>query len=216
MEANKARRAYNILSHMRSRYAKQGKEHCKPNVVIYTSVINACSCPALRSEHDEAFQIAQLTLDELLYNPQFGRPNFLTFSAFLRVCATTLAVGPDRDAIVRSIFTKACEEGQVGRPVVEKLKNSASGELYEQLLIESGIEQTDGSLKFPRSWTRNMDKRETSIPKRRQVSNTKTEERSRDRPELARLQRVRFLSGSTGSYSKDQNDASISFEQQSF
>jgi hypothetical protein len=130
MEENKARRAYNILSHMRERHEKQGKEHCKPNCVAYTSVINACACPALKSEHDEALQIAQLAFDELLYNPQYGHPNFLTYASFLRVCATTMPAGPERDSIARSIFDKACAEGHVGHVVIEKFKNAVSHELY--------------------------------------------------------------------------------------
>ena len=172
------------------------------------AVINACACPALDLEKEESFRIAQLTFDEICYNQQYGAPNFLTFAAFLRVCATTLNPGTGRDEVVRNIFSQAKNSGQVSVAVVEKLKAAASEALYEEL-INPNFEESDGSWNFPRSWTRFVKGEQTS------QGNIQVRDR-RSRPEAARLHEVRLLSGAAGRFSRGNDKDSISFEQNSF
>merc|ERR1712218_365893 len=57
----------------------------KPNVFVYTSVLNACR-PSNHIERAEAFQIARLTLEEMLVLG-YDTPNHVTYAAFLSVCA---------------------------------------------------------------------------------------------------------------------------------
>jgi hypothetical protein len=64
----------------------------KPNVKSFTAVLNACAQPADDSKKDYEFSIAQLTMAELSLG-HYGEPNFLSFPAFLSVCATTLGPG---------------------------------------------------------------------------------------------------------------------------
>ncbi len=149
-ECNRARSAYEILQHMRKRYMQKKSENLKPNVVAFTAVLNACSRPVDNSERMDAFQIAQLTRSELSIGI-YGLPNFLSYAAFLSVCATTLDSGEFRDRVVRSIFDDCAKAGQMGQIVLEKLKQAASSELYEDLV---GIyRKNDGSYELPRQWT---------------------------------------------------------------
>ena len=195
-EKQKAQRAYNILTHMRERFEKQGKEHCKPNVVVYTAVINACANPAKGTEKESAFQLACLTMDELRNNRQYGVPNYLTYATFLRVCSTTLELGPSRDKIVRSVFTTCCQEGQVAPAVIDKLKVAATDGLYQELIVDEGIQKANGSLNLPSSWTRSVQ----TANQRGSRSRGRPDRKSQ--PERARLQEVRTLSGTAGQYSK--------------
>jgi len=205
LEEQKARRAYNLLTHLRDRFELEGKKHCEPNVVVYTSVINACACPALESEKQEAFEIAQRTLSELDCNRKYGQPNFLTYAAFLRVCATNLEPGPKRDEIVKPLFLRCCEEGQVADVVLDKLKLAVSDGLYQEL---AGIHQSeDGSWKLPKGWTKRLQGDASQRRSRKKSTHGKLVVK----PEAARLQKVRVMSGSTGRFSKNNDDDSISF-----
>ncbi|CAB9511104.1 Pentatricopeptide repeat-containing protein [Seminavis robusta] len=208
-EEQKATRAYNILSHMRDLYEKQGKEHCKPSVVVYTSVINACANPFLEDEKEPSYQIAQTAMQELCDNQQrYGWPNFLTYAAFLQVCETTLQQRK-RDEVVRTTFTKCCEAGQAGDIVIEKLRRAASKELYEELMIDTGIEQPNtGIYSLPRSWTRRVPSAQ-SRPKR-------PRKKKLYRPERARMNEVRILRGSAGRYSRGKDENASAFEEGSF
>lgn len=122
----------------------------KPNVVAFTAVLNACSRPVDNSERMDAFQIAQLTKAELSVGI-YGKPNFLSYAAFLAVCATTLDIGEFRDRVVRNTFDECVEAGEMGQIVIEKLKQAASPELYEDLLGK--YLNDDGSYELPRKWT---------------------------------------------------------------
>ena len=202
LEEQKARRACAILSHMKYRYENQGKKECQPNVVVYTSVINACACPALESEKEESFLIAERALNELNQNQrQYGFPNFLTYAAFLRVCATTLEPGAARDETVRSMFTTCCDAGQVGDVVLRNLKLAASNHLYQELI--GNYQQGNKSWRLPQSWTRRL---QGDASKRRPRKKTNTGPRhnhkfNRSKKSSAKLKEVRELRGSTGRFS---------------
>ena len=115
----------------------------------FTAVLNACSRPVDESESDEAFSIAKLTMAELSLGT-YGQPNFLSYAAFLLVCATTLPYGYERDAIVKSTFEECVKAGQVGQIVLEKLHLSASPELVDELIGE--FRETSGHINIPKQW----------------------------------------------------------------
>ena len=138
---------------MRKQYQLDGSASLKPNIVVYTAVINACNKPADSSEKEECFQIAQLCMEEILHG-DVGKPNFLTFATFLGVCSSTLLPSMRRDYIVMKTFEHCCAAGQVGKIVMEKLKLAASPALYKDLLAETS--DRDGFLQLPCAWTVNV------------------------------------------------------------
>ena len=135
---------------MTKRYEQQFLEKAKPNVVAFTAVLNACSRPANIAERKEAFDIAQRTMSQLS-SGIYDRPNFLSYAAFFSVCATSVDRGAFRDSIVRTTFEHCVETGQVGQIVVQKLKDAASPQLFNELV---GKYVNDcGSYELPRLWT---------------------------------------------------------------
>lgn len=144
-EPEKSIRANELLQDMRQRYEIYGQRSCRPNVVVFTSVINACVKPATSADRQGAFQIAQLVFDELIQS-SYGVPNFLTYAAFLHVCGTTLEESR-RDAAVRRIFGLCRQHGCVGKIVVQKMREYASADLYEELM--GGFENWE---EMPASW----------------------------------------------------------------
>lgn len=149
-EKKRARSAYEILQHMRKRYMENYSKRVKPNVVAFTAVLNACSWPEDFSERQEAFQIAQLTMAELSLGT-YDKPNFLSYAAFLSVCASTLDEGDYRDEVIRNTFVECVKAGQVGQIVMEKLKVAASHDLYDELVGK--YLKDDGTYAIPRMWT---------------------------------------------------------------
>jgi len=140
---------------------KNNNQSMKPNVVVYTSVLNACR-PWEPSEKIEAFDIALLTLKEMIFIG-YDSPNHVTYAAFLSVCAfayplstmtsmsttrpsvvgehsssssSLLSSSRTRDDAVRWAFHQCRDDGQVGNNVLENLRKSASVELYEELMMD--------------------------------------------------------------------------------
>jgi len=123
----------------------------KPNVKTFTSVLNACARPVNKSEYDDAFAIAQLTMAELSVGT-YGKPNFVSFAAYLAVCGTTLEVGPKRDAEAKKTFEDCIKAGEVGQIVLEKLHTAVSPALLHELIGDYLNDR--GQIKIPSHWNK--------------------------------------------------------------
>jgi len=167
-ERNRARHAYQLLNVMTRRYhdaksefnansTKKNKSYfklLKPNVKTFTSVLNACARPVDESEKQDAFAIAKLAMAQLSVGT-YGKPNFLSYAAYLAVCGTTLDVGPERDFETEKTFRDCIKAGQVGQIVLEKLYLSASPEHLHELIGDQLDEQ--GQISIPRHWNRSTE-----------------------------------------------------------
>lgn len=125
----------------------------KPNVKTFTAVLNACARPSDAIEALDAFAIAKLTMAELSLGV-YGHPNFLSYAAFLSVCATALEAGPRRDSLVRQAFEDCAKAGEVGMIVLEKLHAAASPALVDELIgrYRSG----NAEIQVPLRWKSNV------------------------------------------------------------
>jgi len=167
-ERNRARHAYQLLNVMTRRYHDAKSEYnvnstkknksryklLKPNVKTFTSVLNACARPVNKSEREDAFAIAQRAMAELSVGT-YGKPNFLSYAAYLAACGTTLEVGPERDAETKKTFRDCIKAGQVGRIVLEKLYTAASPELLHELIGDHIDER--GQITIPRHWNKSTE-----------------------------------------------------------
>lgn len=149
-EPEKAKRAYELLQDMRQRHEIYGQKSCRPNVIVFTSVINACVKPATSQDKEISFQIAQLVFEELVHS-RYGNPNFLTYAAFLHACGTSLDDENERDSVVRRIFGLCRQYGCVGKIVLQKLEETASEDLFEELMGPY-----DNWDEIPSSWKRRV------------------------------------------------------------
>jgi hypothetical protein len=204
MERQKARRAYEILDRMKKLYRTSNAKSVKPNIVAATAVINACARPADKYEKGDAFIIAKLTMEEVLLG-EFGKPNFLTFSAFLSVCSSTLPSSDGRDDAVRRTFEQCRMSGQVAQIVLEKFKKAASTQLYEELLGD--ILDENGVPQLPREWSVNVQGERHVIAK-----DTQTIPRSTELQPNAAVQTFPDTSGVYSSRSKFESQQSYSIK----
>lgn len=101
----------------------------------------------------DAFGMAKLAFAELSVGT-YGKPNFLSYAAYLAVCATTLEVGPERDAETKKVFQECIDAGQVAQIVLEKLHTAASPELLFELIGDQLDEK--GRVIIPKEWNRNV------------------------------------------------------------
>jgi len=193
-ERQRAKKAYQIFTHMKKRYIESKSKMLKPTVVIYTAVLNACAWPEDESEKEDAFEIAQLTMDELSLGT-YGEPNFLSFAAFLCVCCSTLEPGQERDEIVRKTFNECIAMGQVGALVLEKLHIAASAELYHELLDKN--RDQNGNLIIPSNWKKNVKGERGVVTDQYSHSKGTTIKRS----SMARLKQIEEFRGKSGAYS---------------
>lgn len=116
----------------------------------FAATLNACARPVREAEKDDALGIAQLAMNELS-SGTYGKHNFLSFAAFLCVCASTLEPGEKRDAIVKKFFQQCVEAQMVGQTVIEKLYSAASPELFDSL--HGKYRDAEGRLIPPRYWS---------------------------------------------------------------
>jgi len=197
---------------MRKRYLEKYSNRVKPNVVAFTAVLNACSYPMDNSERQESFRIAQQTMAELR-TEVYDTPNFLSYAAFLAVCASCLDEGEYRDNIVETVFEECIRKGQVGQIVIRKLQESASPELHQRLV--GRYEREDGSYDLPRTWRlRIVGERNcpvaTSISIRRNVDSLS------DVSVRTRLKAVQSYEGQSGIYSSGEAPQRLEAEGISF
>jgi hypothetical protein len=181
----------------------------KPNVKTFTAVLNACSRPTEKSERADAFAIAQLTMAELSVGT-YGKPNFLSYAAYLSVCATTLDPGRDRDQAVQTAFEACAEAGEVGKIVLEKLYAAASPELLEKLI--GCYRDQQGLLHIPEKWKSNIRGERFDFTKEvKSMVVTEKELSGIPKSSKVRLEAVQDFGGTHGTFCRNVDSSSRSF-----
>ena len=212
-EKNRARHAYQLLNVMTRRYydakieynannTKKNKTFyklLKPNVKTFTSVLNACARPVAKSERADAFAIAQLTMAELSLGTH-GKPNFLSYAAYLAVCGTALEVGPERDAETKKTFRDCIQAGQVGKIVLEKLYTAASPELLHELIGDHLDER--GQISIPNHWNKYTEGERTGGNALAQMEVNEELVRNIPKASQQRLEDVQKFGGKSSIYSE--------------
>lgn len=150
--ADKAKQSQNILHRMLENYHSGSNRDCKPSVMTYSTVLNACAyTTGTRDDRDEAFHIARTCLKELL-SSDTENPNCVAFSTFLLACARLVPRGPDRDMLTESVFRECCKQGQVDELVIRNLRTAASHELFAKMLGRGNVSWRS----LPDEWKRGL------------------------------------------------------------
>lgn len=182
----KAEQALRVLNHMKDRYENGGATMARPNVYAYNAVLNACAYTFGDStEKVEAFRIACFVFDECRknskieyrsgtrnkhFNASLLKTNHVTYGTFLRCCACLMPKDEiiQQRTLVEAIFRKCCQEGQVGKYVLDQLLLAAPEDLYWSLMNEGlvGEKQQDrwNDTRSRRTWRQKV--RVEDLPKR--------------------------------------------------
>lgn len=152
----KASRAKGVLDRMVSMY-ESDKEGAKPNTFIYTAVVNAAAYTVGDvTEKQNAFRIATNTLADL-ENSNYGKPNHVTFGAYMTACRNLIPEGESRALAVGDVFKKCCQVGMVNEMVLQRVQSALSTEQLRKL-FQSSVTQ-DGAIdvsNLPMEWRRNV------------------------------------------------------------
>jgi len=131
-----------------------GNSSARPNVVPYTTVINACAyAVGDEAEKENAMQIATATFNELCAS-EYGEPNDVTYSDYLVAIRKLLPSDDEEKAkTIASVFQKCCKEGKVSDFVLRRLENASTGQQLSELYQSVGF---DGVSRVPVEWRRNV------------------------------------------------------------
>lgn len=194
-EPDAVQRGEQILKRLESNNRDDG---LRPDITTYSSVINCCAYYNIGGntqddEHgkQEAFRVAMTTFHKLCNSTATAtatgstrggsddgvKPNHVTYGTLLK--AINNLVSPvDRDGrerLLRSIFKKCCQDGQVDAFVLTQLRNGCSTKTYRELVqlptertssLSSRVDEqsrggtrTDVILRqLPNKWTCNVPK----------------------------------------------------------
>ena len=135
-----------------------GSKKCRPDVYSFSSVLSSCAnLSGSKREREQAFETARQTFDEMI---RFGvKPNHVSYGIMLKACARLLPMGKERRKYVREYFKAACNDGCVGRMVLDRLREGSSRVQYEALL--KGNRESN----LPAEWTARVPTNEKYIRK---------------------------------------------------
>eukprot|EP00549_Striatella_unipunctata_P023135 CAMPEP_0118688092 /NCGR_PEP_ID=MMETSP0800-20121206/8735_1 /TAXON_ID=210618 ORGANISM="Striatella unipunctata, Strain CCMP2910" /NCGR_SAMPLE_ID=MMETSP0800 /ASSEMBLY_ACC=CAM_ASM_000638 /LENGTH=339 /DNA_ID=CAMNT_0006585327 /DNA_START=393 /DNA_END=1409 /DNA_ORIENTATION=- len=133
-DQEKAIRADKLLNKM----IEMGKTDsaCKPDVNSYNTVLNTCAF--FPTNTDKAIltinlQIAVARIKELCSSDTV-KPDDNSYASFIRCCSRLIPTGAKRDAVVGSMFKRACDSGLVSGHVLSSYRMAASRQLFEETL----------------------------------------------------------------------------------
>ena len=163
----KARQTRDLLRRMKHLYDNGQQKKMKPNVYVYTAVLNACAYTFGRAEEkEEALKVGIETYEELQQSSDI-ETNHVAYGSFIRVCRRLMPDDSRRNHFITRAFRQCCSDGQLGEYVLRQLR--AVPPLYTSLL-QSYIKNENGNSNvgevvyedLPTSWTCNVKERTNS------------------------------------------------------
>ncbi len=168
----KARQTRDLLKRMKHLYETGGRrEEMRPNVYVYSAVLNACAYTFGRlEEKQEALQIGIETYEELRTlssgddeNDDGMKANHVAYGSFIRLCRRLMVEDdPRRDVLITTAFRDCCTDGQLGEYVLRQLRPIPG--LYA-LLLDPYIKKEDGEVRYhelPTEWRHNVKEKTRS------------------------------------------------------
>lgn len=123
----------------------------QPNIVAANTVLSAC-CFVPIEQRDSAVRIAFDMMNELQQDKADVDADHITFSTMLKVIGTGMSPGADRDAKIKQVFKRCCEDGHASDLVLRTLSKSTSHEFLDELI-------PSGTTNVNKEWSRNVVKR---------------------------------------------------------
>ena len=146
---NKAARAHAIVERMKRVYESTGNADVRPNVFCYTAVINAASFTSgTMEEKNAALMIACNTLEDLQQS-EYGPPNHVTFTTFLKACANLMITCDRQKFIAEHVFEVARNNGQVSKNLINQ---------YKRIMVDHNV--FVDTMNIPQSWGCNVKERQ--------------------------------------------------------
>lgn len=144
---HKARRATALLHDMTHRY-HAGDESLKPDVLILTILIKACSrISGSARDKQEAFVMANDAM-ATLQNTEFGPPNDVAYSEFMAAICNLTETIVEREKLLEAAFRNCADGGYVSVNVIDAMNRGGSPRLFLHL--------TGTTNQLKAAWSRNV------------------------------------------------------------
>ena len=130
----------------------------KPNIFIYTAVINACAY----TERDSIEQRDGLRIFVSMYKEMISDdsvvPNHVTFITVLTALKNLLPADEKRANAVGTVFKNCTELGVCNHSITKLLQSLLSTEQLKELVGDDRVDDngTVNNLKLPKEWTQNV------------------------------------------------------------
>ena len=160
-----------------------GEEDMAPNILSYTSVLNAAVNEAMKEEtvgadendeksgddddesfdDDSAYSIAMRTYQQMKTDAHDCgvQPDHITYATMMKVVGgNTAKESSERESMLETIFEDACASGRVSSHVIKELRLAAPDVgLLERLLRSRELATSEKSIfhELPKRWTRNVN-----------------------------------------------------------
>ena len=160
-----------------------GEEDMAPNILSYTSVLNAAVNEAMKEENigadetdekpgdnvdqpfddDSAYSIAMRTYQQMKSDAHDCgvQPDHITYATMMKVVGgNTAKESPERKSMLEAIFEDACASGRLSSHVMKELRLAAPDvSLLERLLRSRKLATSEKSIfhELPKRWTRNVN-----------------------------------------------------------
>ena len=155
-----------------------GEEDMAPNMISYTSVLNAAVNEGIKGDDDDdkpgddadqpfdddsAYSIAVRTYQEMKSDAHDCgvQPDHITYATMIKVVGgNTAKESTERRGMLEAVFNDACDSGRVSSHVIKELKLAApSVDLLERLLRSRELATSEKSIfhELPKRWTRNVN-----------------------------------------------------------
>jgi hypothetical protein len=112
----------------------------RPHTITYNCVLNACAFSRVVGEDRK--EILNIALDTLKEAQEICGANFISYGTCLRVIALFEDDSFERWRLTRDTFRSCCHDGQLTKPVLEKLKFGISPSRYATLVGEATDKKT--------------------------------------------------------------------------
>lgn len=159
-----------LLEKVLTKYEEEGVFRMKPNLVAFTTVLNAAGHTTEQEVGDdsldvteEAYNIAMQTYEELV-NDSLGlnlKPDALVFAAMLKVIRVhTDKTSVERRHMLERVFDDSCAAGQVSSHVIKEVRLGAPDrDLLARLFRSEDLAKHLPNVReLPTKWTKNVPK----------------------------------------------------------
>ena len=125
----------------------------KPSLHAYNIAIDACSkCRGTSEDQTFALKVA-FAINKAIIAAEM-EPNYISYRYLIKCANNLVPPGEERNTILKAVFDKCKNAGQVDDTVLKSLQMADLGTFYDIVKVTQKNVQLDA---LPREWSRNIN-----------------------------------------------------------
>lgn len=148
----KPQRILQLLKSLNDHFKKSGDKSMKPTLHTYNTAIDACTkCRGSTEEQTFALKVA-FAINKAIFAAGI-EPNYVSYRSLLKAASNLVPPGEERNAILKAVFDKCKNAGQVDDTVLKTLQMGDLSTFYDIVKVTRKNVPLDA---LPREWSRNI------------------------------------------------------------